>query len=354
MQDTMKNGLEEFSVERYSEHRCHEWDTFVSTAKNATFLFLRGYMDYHSSRFADHSLMVFRGQKLVALLPANLAANGTLISHEGLTYGGLVVPRAATLCQVLACFHAALRHLNREHIPRLIYKQIPGFYNTLPYDEASYALFLLEAQLCRRDCATVVVQSDRLACRKGRKSDINRARRLGVHVVRETAFQAFWEHLLTPQLARRYGVRPVHTLAEITLLASRFPENIRQFSAYCGDEIVAGVTIYETPSVAHTQYAAVSEHGRQLDALALLFGWLMDEYYKDKRFFDFGISNEYNGRAINHGLLDWKEGFGGRTYVQDFYEVCPDNYVKLEPVLPAGLQTALNYPVRNYAMAVRA
>jgi hypothetical protein len=190
--------------------------------------------------------------------------------------------------------------------------------------------------------------------RKGRKSDISRARRLGVHLAQETTFQAFWEHVLVPQLARRYGVQPVHTLDEITLLASRFPDNIKQFSAYCGDEIVAGATIYETPNVAHAQYAAVSDYGRRLGAQAFLFGWLMDEYYKDKRFFDFGISNEYNGRALNHGLLDWKEGFGGRSYVQDSYEVCPENYVQLEPALRSGLHNGINQPAQNCAVAVGA
>jgi len=311
-------------------------------------------MDYHSSRFTDHSLMVFIEQKLVALLPANLATDGTLISHEGLTYGGLVVSRAATLGRVLACFHATMRYLNREHISKLLYKKIPDFYNTLPNDEVNYALFLLEAQLCRRDCATVIVQSDRLNYRKGRKSEINRARRLGVHVAQETSFQAFWEPLLVPQLALRYSVRPVHTLDEITLLGSRFPENIKQFSAYCGGEIVAGVTIYETPTVAHAQYAAVSDHGRRIGAQAFLFAWLVDEYYKGKRFFDFGISNEFNGRAINHGLLDWKEGFGGRSYIHDFYEVCTDNYVKLEPVLSTRLHNALSNPAQNCAVVAEA
>src|SRR5580693_611997 len=112
----MHNNFEEFSVERYSENRRQEWNSFVNIAKNATFLFLRDYMDYHSSRFTDHSLMVFFEHKLVALLPANLASDGTLISHEGLTYGGLVVSRAATLKNVLACFHAVLSHLNQEGI----------------------------------------------------------------------------------------------------------------------------------------------------------------------------------------------------------------------------------------------
>jgi len=80
----------------------------------------------------------------------------------------------------------------------------------------------------------------------------------------------------------------------------------------------------------------------------------MDEYYKDKRFFDFGISNEFNGRAINHGLLHWKEGFGGRSYAHNFYEVCSDNYVKLEPVLSTRLYNLLNHPAQNIAVAVRA
>jgi Acetyltransferase (GNAT) domain len=332
----MHNEIEEFSVERYAEDRRQEWNSFVNTAKNATFLFLRGYMDYHGSRFADHSLMVFHDQKLVALLPANLKADGTLISHEGLTYGGLVVSRGATLCQVLGSFHAVLRHLNREHIPRLLYKQIPGFYCTLPVDEVNYALFLLDARLYRRDCATAVSQVDRIPFRRGHLRMINKAISLGVRVVQDTSFQPFWERVLVPQLAARYGVRPVHTLEEITLLASRFPEQIKQFSAYCGDEILAGTTIYETPTVAHAQYGSVTEKGRQIGAETYLFSSLIEQY-QDKRFFDFGISNEKEGRAMNHGLLEWKEGFGARCYAHDFYDVCPDNYVKLEPFLSSRL-----------------
>ena len=154
-----------FSVKRYTPDRQAEWDAFVNAAKNATFLFRRDYMDYHRDRFADHSLMVYRGGKLAALLPANRAADGTLISHEGLTYGGLVVSRSATLHEVLACFHACLRHLHERQIPTLRYKRIPGFYNTLPDDEVAYALFLLEARLYRRDCAVVVSQADRLPFR---------------------------------------------------------------------------------------------------------------------------------------------------------------------------------------------
>jgi hypothetical protein len=141
--------------------------------------------------------------------------------------------------------------------------------------------------------------------------------------------------VLTPRLAARHAVKPVHSVEEITLLASRFPENIRQFSVYCDDEIVAGTTIYETPTVAHAQYIAATDRGQKIGALDYLFAWLLDEFYRDKRYFDFGICNEQDGRVLNHGLQDWKEGFGGRGYAHDFYEIDTANYSKLESVLPS-------------------
>jgi hypothetical protein len=136
-----------------------------------------------------------------------------------------------------------------------------------------------------------------------------------------------------PQLESRHAAKPVHTLEEITLLASRFPQRIKQFSAYLGDEIVAGATIYETPTVARAQYGAVTENGRHSGAQAFLFDWLIEQY-KDKRFFDFGTSNQKEGRGLNHSLLDWKEGFGARVYTQDHYEIATGNYPRLEPMMP--------------------
>ena len=337
------DDAEIFSVERYAAGRKPEWDTFVSTARNATFLFTRDYMDYHSDRFADHSLMIYNDHALVAVLPANLNADPTLVSHEGLTYGGLLVSRTAKLCDVLACFHAVLKHLSETQISKLLLKPIPSFYNTLPNDDVAYALFLLEARLYRRDTSTAISQMDRLPFRKGHKGLIKKATNLGIHIVQEASFRPFWELVLTPQLAARYGAKPVHTLEEITLLALRFPQQIKQFSAYYEDDIVAGTTIYETPTVAHVQYGAVTEKGRQTGAQAYLFSELIEQY-KGKHFFDFGTSNEKGGRALNHGLLDWKEGFGARCYMHDFYEIETGNYLKLEAVLQIPPEPAQTPP----------
>ena len=48
-----------FDIVRYTADKEAEWNAFVAQSKNGTFLFDRGYMDYHSDRFTDHSLMFF-------------------------------------------------------------------------------------------------------------------------------------------------------------------------------------------------------------------------------------------------------------------------------------------------------
>ena len=48
-------------------------------------------MEYHKDRFDDYSLMIFNvNNKLVAILPAH-KVDSVLYSHQGLTYGGLVL-----------------------------------------------------------------------------------------------------------------------------------------------------------------------------------------------------------------------------------------------------------------------
>lgn len=82
---------QDLHVELYTAAMKEEWDAFVDSSRNATFLLRRDYMDYHSDRFTDCSLIVRHGDKPVALLPASRHGSEAR-SHGGLTYGGLVLP----------------------------------------------------------------------------------------------------------------------------------------------------------------------------------------------------------------------------------------------------------------------
>ena len=78
------------TLKKYSSEDKNQWDAFCDTAKNATFLFKRDFMDYHTNRFEDFSLLLYKEGVLLALLPANRLET-TLYSHQGLTYGGFIV-----------------------------------------------------------------------------------------------------------------------------------------------------------------------------------------------------------------------------------------------------------------------
>ena len=110
------------------------------------------------------------------------------------------------------------------------------------------------------------------------------------------------------------------------MLQRNFPKNIRHFNVYYQDKIVAGTTVFVTDKVAHPQYISGNALKNELGSLDFLYNYLILEVFKDKNFFDFGISQEEDCTKINKGLLFWKETFDPKTVIQDFYEVQTVNY----------------------------
>lgn len=307
-------------IERYRPELAAEWNAFVAGSRNGTFLLDRGYMDYHADRFDDHSLMLRDGDsRLLALLPANRRGE-ELLSHGGLTYGGLVLGSRAGASDVLQIFDLLRGYLRENGLGRLHYKTIPWIYHRQPAEDDRYALFRAGAKLTRRDVLSVVPRVERLRFQERRARGVKSARKAGVEITETSDFASFWQ-VLSDNLQSRHAVTPVHTLQEITLLRARFPESIRLFTARQSDDVVAGAVIYETPRVAHVQYISANDAGRQCNALDLLFDTLLNNTYADKAYIDFGISNEESGAVLNAGLVAQKEGFGARSVVHDYYEL---------------------------------
>jgi hypothetical protein len=308
------------TITRYS-HSCKEaWDRFVRSARNSVFLFARDYMDYHADRFVDHSLLFHHDGRLAALLPASLHDDNTLISHGGLTFGGVVSDSAMTVPLMMSLFTELHRYLRECGISRLLYKAVPHTYHDVPAEEDRYALFRAGARLYRRDVTFTVALARRLPFQERRRRGIKKARTSQLTVRQEDDLGAFWP-ILEDNLWRRHNVRPVHSLAEIRLLRNRFPDNIKLFAAFQGTDLLAGVVVYENRRVAHAQYISASEEGKRLSALDLVFDHLLSEQYRQYDYFDFGISTEDQGKVLNIGLSEQKEGFGARAVVHDFYEL---------------------------------
>ncbi len=307
-------------VQGYCAKDKTKWDDFISTSKNGTFLFFRDYMEYHSDRFKDYSLIVKddHGQ-IVALLPANQKGD-ILVSHEGLTYGGFVINTKMTTPHFINIFDNVLQYLKEKRFSKFLYKTIPHIYHRIPSEEDLYSLFINKAELIKRDVSSTLLLDQKVPFERNRIRRINKGKKSGLELRTNNDFFGFMT-ILKNHLQRKYGVKPVHTESEIQLLASRFPENIKLFSAYKEGTIVGGIIMYETSSVAHLQYSAMSEEGKNLGASDFILDYLINEYYVEKKYFDFGISTEKGGKFINVGLSKNKESFGARTIVYDQYEI---------------------------------
>jgi len=308
-------------VKLYTNDDRAAWDNFVQSSKNSHFMFMRDYMEYHSDRFSDFSLIVRdESDALVAILPANLD-DRTLYSHQGLTFGGLCVQKSATTILVYEIFEAIVGFLKETNmVETLVYKRLPDFYAKYPSQEDLYALFRLDAKLIRRDVSLAIEMQNPLPVSKMRLRRVSKAKKLGVYVEETTSLAGYWD-ILEQVLMAQHNVKPVHSLSEIERLRESFPNNIRCFLAKKDHEVIAGTIVYENGDVAHTQYLANSIVGREVGGLDFLINELISDVYSSKKYFDFGIATEDLGRTLNTGLLRQKEGFGGRALVYEFYSV---------------------------------
>lgn len=306
-------------VVKYETKHKSLWDEFISKSKNGIFLFYRDYMEYHSDRFTDFSIMFFDDSKLTAVMPANIESD-MLLSHGGLTFGGVISDRKTKTPMMLKIFDSLTDHLKKQGIRKIVYKSIPYIYHDVPAEEDLYALFIHNARLFRRDVSSTICMQERIAFSKGRKWTVKKSKGSGLDVKRSHDFGTFMA-IEKATLQQKYGINPTHTTDEIQLLASRFPENVKLFAAHKDETMLAGVIVYESKSVAHTQYIATTDEGKKEYAVDLMLDLLINEYYAEKKYFDFGISTEENGFHLNEGLIRFKEEFGARAVVHDFYEV---------------------------------
>lgn len=310
--------MTEFILTPFRENNKTIWDGVVRSSRNGNFLHLRDYVDYHAHRFDEQSLIIYKQSKPVAVFPCNRVEN-RIVSHGGLTYAGLIYCKNVRATDTLAIFEELGDYFRKLGCKSLTYKAIPHVFHNYPAEEDLYALYRLGARLTNRDLSTVVPIKNRIKWSDSRKNTIRKAEKRGIVVYEGDFLESF--HALLTQSLQKLRTRPVHSLQELKLLKSRFPDRIRLFGAFYGDMLLAGALIFDFGQVAHSQYLANSEEGKSLGALDLVLSHLLSHVLLQHHYFSFGISTEKQGQYLNEGLIFQKEGFGGRAVVHDFYDL---------------------------------
>jgi Acetyltransferase (GNAT) domain len=312
------------SVRPYGMADADLWNDFCAEALQSTLLHTRCFLSYHGDRFADRSLIIEDEDKCVGLFPAALNPGDAtcVVSHPGITYGGVLHHGSLRGERMVAALAEICRHYRVNGQVKLTYKAVPSFYHRAPAQDDLYALFRLGAVRSRCDLSSTIDLQHRLSVSERRRRGLKKANKAVVEVVvGNQHLPALWG-VLAENLANKHGVKPVHNLEEIVLLTGRFPNHIRCVCARLDGRVIAGVLLFITPTAHHAQYIASSDKGYEVSALDLLFEYCIKTAGdQGSRWFDFGISNEYQGMVLNDGLYRFKSEFGGGGAVHEFYEL---------------------------------
>ena len=322
--------MQNFTIKKYTSADQPLWDHFVSNAKNSTFLFYRDFMEYHSDRFKDYSLMILKGEELFALLPANRLKN-ELFSHQGLSYGGFLLNAKAQFQDIVNAFQVLLWFIDSEGITSLHIKSLPLIYHKNLNQEISFLLSALKAEVEKNESYYVIENLERYKPNRNRKRAIKLAKEQEVQIKKEGDLVYFWKHILTNNLLNKFGVNPVHSVEEIQYLKSRFPNQIQFFSAEKDGSIHAGVVMFISDQVAHFQYSSGDDMRSENGALDILFHYII-ERFKHKKYISFGSSSTDRTYKIDKGLAYWKESFGAKLISQKSYKIEVKNYKYLNSI----------------------
>jgi CelD/BcsL family acetyltransferase involved in cellulose biosynthesis len=312
-------------IEPFTEDRSGEWDDLVERGPMATFLHSRLFLSYHEERFADASVLLLEdGGTLRGVFPAALEPGDRhkVVSHPGATYGGLIHDGALNGDRAVGALRELRAHYASRGLTGLVYKPVPHIYHRSPSADDVWALSELGAKRIGCDLSCAIELGARRPLTQRRERALRKARESGVEVSDDPAtLDALWP-VVEEALERRHNARPVHTLGEIEILQSRFPAAVRPVVARVEGRVIAGVVLFVTPTVAHTQYIAASERGMEtsaLDAVIQRSIELADE--AGVRYFDFGISPGEGRRGLLPGLYRWKAEFGGGGVLHERYEL---------------------------------
>ncbi len=308
----------------YKHVDAEAWDAFCGAAYQATFLHSRRYLSYHGERFVDRSLVLECEKKWMGIFPAALQPNddSCVVSHPGITYGGILHKKELVGERMITALSMICEHYAEQGYEKLRYKATPWFYHTTPAQDDIYALYRIGAQRIRCDLSSTIDLKNRQPVSNRRKRSLKKALRAVTEVSEGIEYLPdFWK-VLADNLKQKHQTTPVHTLAEITTLAERFPDSIRCVVGYVDGALVAGVLLFKTSTTTHAQYIASSSAGYDVSALDAIFEHcILQALNEGKRWFNFGVSTESGGHVLNDGLYRFKSEFGGGGAVHEFFEI---------------------------------
>ena len=309
----------------YNENLEKEWDSFIEGNKrNATFLHSRQFFNHNSlNRCDDSSLLFYKKNKLIAVLPATLYVKDERIffhSHPRSTYGGYVLENAVGVEEAVEIVKLTIEFAEQNRVNEIIIRNPFRIFHQLPTDETDYAMWYYGFAVKSREleCAVNLHGDVFQRYENGAKYNIKKALKI-VEVKVTEDYEGFWK-MLTKNLLEKHGNKPVHTLEQFQQLINLIGrDKVKLIGGFIDGKLACGLLLFVcVPRVLHSQYIASDidyQDSRPLNAVIdFAIKWGIENKFS---YLNLGTANEEAGRKINLGLFHFKEGFGGRGILRE-------------------------------------
>lgn len=311
-------------IKKYTDDKKKLWDDFLVNSVNGNFLHSKKFLNYHGDKFIDFSLLIYEENNLIGILPAAIHPSDkkTIVSHPGITFGGLIHNRKLKGQKMYELFTLVTKFYSNQGFNHFIYKSIPSFYNQIPIHDDVHALFRLNSKNIRSDLSSTLNLKEEINYSKRRKRSLKKTLNYDLKIdTGDNYLTLFWE-ILSENLQTKFGVKPTHNISEISYLANLFPKNIECVICLNESRVIAGVILFKTSNVIHSQYISANEEGKAISGLDFIFDYLIKRSIEQKfSWFNFGISTEENGYKLNENLYKYKSEFGSGSTLYNTYQI---------------------------------
>ena len=292
------------NIIKYTPSHQNIWDEFVKNSKNGNIFHTRKFLNYHKERFIDHSIVIYKKNKLIALFGA-IEFEDKIVSHRGSTYGGLIVRKENKSNDTLMIWEEIIKYYNKI----IEFRKCEYIFDKYPSKEVEFIAKKLGFKEVAEELSTCL-DLEYIKLSERRKRAITKCKNLKI-VFDDLEYETYYK-ILSKNL-EKFNSTPTHTLEEMKTLKELFPNEYKLVTIYLDNKMIAGVwLVLATPFTAHTFYIAQDYEYSENQPLSCIVKEMI-EYLQEKnyRYLNFGISTEDGGKVINKGLFEFKESFGG-------------------------------------------
>ena len=291
-------------IERFNSANRLVWDKWIRDCR-APFYFLRSYIDYHGSRFIDHSMMFYDEDEMVGLIPA-IQEGSTIHSHKGLSYGGWIGHNIHN--EIL--IDSIKEHCENQGIESIIYRPQPTFYG-VNSENLHDSMEVFSEKL-----TFIIPLSQPLNINTNRKRNLKKSDHLEVkHMVDVDSFYS----MLYNEMMERHKTSPIHTKEDLVYLCRSFPDNIKIFAAR-HKENVGYIMTFLFRDVIKCQYIVSDEMGYKHEAITQIVIFLAEHFKHSHMYLDLGAATDEHGN-FKESLARFKRSLGAEEKVVSTYQL---------------------------------